>query len=84
MSKSIGLGDVVSLCMSQGYNVGTVCQVHNDGTVDVFRPYTHTSDFSIAGNEFGSSAVICYIGTSTVRRINPDRLTLLHKRPKVR
>jgi len=84
MSESIGLGDVVSLSMSPGYNVGTVCQVHRDGTVDVFRPYTHTADFSMAGSEEGSSGVICYVGTDIVRHINTDRLTLLHKCPKPR
>lgn len=78
MSESIGLGDVVTL-YEGSYGVGTVSQVHEDGTVDVFRPYTHISDFSMCGREEGSSAVICYIGFEIVRNANPERLTLLHK-----
>jgi hypothetical protein len=74
----LNLGDIVSLGWADGYDTGTVCQVHLDGTVDVFRPYTHTADFSCAGSE-GASAVICYIGFETVNRVNPERLVVLRK-----
>lgn len=77
--QTIGLGDVVSLQWSDGYDNGTISQVHKDGTVDVFRPYTHTAGFSCAGREEGSSAVICYLGTETVRGANPERMKLLRK-----
>ena len=50
-----------------------------DGTVDVFRPYTHHADFSCMGRHEGSSSVICYIGTEVVKDIRPDRLALLRK-----
>ena len=76
--SEIGLGDVVSIGLGS-YNVGTVSQVHRDGTVDVFRPYTHTADFSMAGREPGSSGVMCYIGFEIIRNINPDRLMRLTK-----
>jgi hypothetical protein len=79
MEKSIGLGDVVSFKWNDGYDCGTVCQVHKDGTVDVFRPYTASADFSCAGRHEGSTSVICYIGTETVRDIGTDRLVLLRK-----
>jgi hypothetical protein len=79
MEKTIGLGDVVSFKWTDGYDNGTVCQVHKDGTVDVFRPYTHSADFSCMGRHEGSSSVICYIGTEVVKDIQPDRLALLRK-----
>ena len=79
MEKTIGLGDTVSLQWDDGYADGTVCQVHNDGTVDVFRPYTHHAGFSCIGRREGSTSVICYIGTEVVKDIRPDRLALLRK-----
>ena len=78
--KSIGLGDVVSFqWQGSGYDTGTVCQVHTDGTVDVFRPFTHTGDFLCSGRNPGSSAVTCYTGVEVVKAMNPARLTLLRK-----
>ena len=52
INGTIGLGDVVSFGAldGSGYRDGTVCQLHKDGTVDVFRPYTHVADFSCAGS----------------------------------
>lgn len=78
-NEKIGLGDVVSLQWSDGYDNGTVCQVHADGTVDVFRPYTHTADFSYSGTEEGSLSVICYVGIETTKYVRPARLKLLRK-----
>ncbi len=66
--SKIELGDVVSLGWGDGYSTGTIARVHTDGTVDVFRPYTATADFSMAGGE-GSSAVICYVGIEEVNSI---------------
>lgn len=82
-SEKIGLGDIVSLGWSDGYSTGTVCKVHEDGTVDVFRPYTHTSDFSCSGGE-GAIAVICYIGFETVDRLKPKNIKLLKKSPPLK
>ena len=79
MQQSIGLGDVVSLQWSDGYDNGTVCQVHKDGTIDVFRPYVHNADFSYAGSHEGSLSVICYIGVETTKGINPERVKVLRK-----
>lgn len=84
MSESIGLGDIVSLNWKDGYADGTVCQTHKDGTVDVFRPYIHASDFSCVGSQEGSSSIITYIGSETVKHINTDRLTLLRKGGTIR
>lgn len=83
MEKSIGLGDVVSLNWKDGYADATVSHIHKDGTVDVFRPYTATADFSCAGRE-GSSRVICYVGIEEVKGVNPERLTLLRKGRELR
>jgi len=77
-NPQIGLGDVVTFGWDDGYSTGTVCKVHLDGTVDVFRPYVHANDFSYSGGE-GASAVICYIGFETTPRIDPKSLKLLRK-----
>ncbi len=79
MDQEIGLGDIVQFNWNDGYSIGTVCSVHTDGTIDVFRPYVHTADFSCAGQGEGSTAVICYIGTETVKRIDPKRMKLVAK-----
>jgi hypothetical protein len=84
MEKTIGLGDIVSFKWDDGYNNGTVCQVHKDGTVDVCRPYTHISDFSYAGRKEGSLEVCVYVGVETVKDIQPDRLKLLRKSEALR
>jgi hypothetical protein len=84
MNEAIGLGDVVSLGWDDGYGSGTVSQVHQDGTVDVFRPYTATADFSCAGRQEGSSSVICYVGIEEVKGVNPNRLKLLRKGKELR
>ena len=75
----LGLGDVVSLQWSDGYDNGTVCQVHKNGTVDIFRPYIHSNDFSCAGSHEGSLSVICYIGSETSKEVNPERVKLIRK-----
>ncbi len=80
----LNLGDVVSCGWSDGYADGTVCQVHMDGTVDVFRPFVHASDFSTSGSNPGSIRVACYVGTETVNNVNPDRLILKRKGGPVR
>jgi len=78
--QSIGLGDVVSLGWIDGYDNGTVCKVNADGTVDVFRPYVHTNDFTYGGALMErSSSVLCYIGVETTERINPKHLKLIRK-----
>jgi hypothetical protein len=79
MAEKLDLGDVVSFGWTDGYDTGTVCQVHADGTVDVFRPYTHTADFVGGGRGPGSASVICYVGIEVVRNLNPVRLKLLRK-----
>jgi hypothetical protein len=71
---AIGLGDIVSLGWSDsGYDTATVSQVYEDGTVDLFRPYTHTADFSYTGG------VICYVGIENISRAKPNRLKLIRK-----
>lgn len=68
------LGDIVSVGFAGGeYDCATVSQVHADGTVDLFRPYTHTADFSYTGG------VICYVGIETIKNANPARLRLIRK-----
>lgn len=79
-----GLGDVVSLQWTDGYADGTVSQVHKDGTIDVFRPYTHASDFSVAGREEGSLRLMCYVGVEEVKNISPERVTVLRKARPIR
>ncbi len=83
MSESIGLGDIVSLGWEDGYSSATVSHVHRDGTVDLFRPYTATADFSCAGRD-NSTAVICYVGIEEVKGVNPERLKLLRKGKELR
>ncbi len=75
----LGLGDIVSHQWETGYDNGTVCQVHKDGTVDVFRPYVHTSDFSCGGRHEGSESIIPYIGIETIKDLNPKNLKLVRK-----
>jgi hypothetical protein len=75
----VGLGDVVYLGWDDGYSNGTVCQVHKDGTVDIYRPYAHASDFSCAGRDEGSLSIICYTGLETVKYVNPERLKVVRK-----
>jgi hypothetical protein len=77
--STIGLGDIVSFNWPDGYDNGTVSQIHKNGTVDVFRPFTHIADFSCSGRHEGSSSVMCYVGIETVRDIDPVRLTLIRK-----
>jgi len=79
METTIGLGDVVTFVWDDaGYNAGTICKVHKDGSVDVFRPYTHTADFSMSGGE-GATAVLCYVGVETVKNVSPLNFRLLRK-----
>ena len=80
----VGLGDIVSLKWDDGYADGTVCQVHKDGTVDVFRPFTHASDFSVAGRREGSLSLMCYVGVEVSKDIDPKRLKVLRKAGPIR
>lgn len=80
----IGLGDVVSFGWKDGYADGTVCETHKDGTVDVFRIYVHAGDFACAGSQEGSKSVITYVGSETIRSINPKRLTRIRKGGDIR
>jgi hypothetical protein len=82
--QTIGLGDVVSFQWPDGYDTATVCQVHTDGNVDVFRPYTHASDFSCSGRYPGSLSIMCYVGVETVRGMNPKKLKLVRKSGPIR
>ena len=76
----LGLGDIVHLGWSDGYADGTVCAVHDDGSVDVFRPFVHTSDFSYGGGDNGTSRICCYIGIEIVTRLQPHtNVKLLRK-----
>lgn len=77
--QDIGLGDIVSLGWSDGYDTASVVQVHKDGTVDLFRPYTHTADFSCAGRNEGSLSVIPYVGYEEIKSVNPERLKVVRK-----
>ena len=79
--SEIGLGDVVSFSWNDGYNDCTVTQVHKDGTVDILRPYVHTSDVSYSGRHEGSSSVLAYLGFEEMRNLKPERLTLVRKAP---
>lgn len=81
---SISLGDTVSLQFASGaFDSGKVVTVHADGTVDVYRVYVHTSDFSYSGTEKGDSCVIAYIGTELVQKVNPSKLKLIEKGRKL-
>lgn len=82
--NKIELGDVVSFGWNDGYGVATVTQVHKDGTVDLLRPYIHTSDFSCSGRHPGSSSVLAYIGFEECKDINPIKLELLSKGKNLR
>ena len=77
----VALGDVVSLKWNDGYDYATVTQVHKDGTVDLLRPYVHTSDVSYAGRHKDSSSVLAYLGFEEVKDIKPERLVLVRKAP---
>lgn len=77
----VALGDVVSLNWNDGYSHATVTQVHKDGTVDLLRPYVHTSDTSYSGRHKDSSSVLAYLGFEAITDIKPERLTLLRKAP---
>ena len=77
----VALGDVVSLNWNDGYSHATVTQVHKDGSVDLLRPYVHTSDTSYSGRHNGSSSVLAYLGFEDIRDIKPERLTLVRKAP---
>lgn len=80
----IGLGDTVALGWADGFDNGTVSHVHADGTVNVFRPFVHTADFSCAGGEEGSSQVMCYIGFEIVKHANPGYMVILRKKGTLR
>jgi len=82
MSK-IGLGDIVALGEGE-YTFSTVTQVHQDGTVDLLRPYVHTGDFSCAGSDKGSSRVLAYLGFEEVKRVNPTHLKVFRKGGPIR
>jgi len=76
---TLGLGDVVSFDWKDGWDQATVNFVHPDGTVDLFRPYVQTADFSY------TSGVICYVGIDTDnKRVNPSKLKLVRKGPPLR
>lgn len=83
MESKIELGDTVSHGWTDGFDSGVVCKVYDDGMVDVFRPYVSHAGFSMSGGE-GASAVICYIGISTTRYMNPNSLKLLKKSAPLR
>jgi hypothetical protein len=83
MSKA-ELGDTVHLNWNDGFADGIVNQVHQDGSVDVFRPYIHVNDFSVAGREEGSIAVYCYIGFEQIKNANPERLKVIKKAGPIR
>jgi len=60
-ASQLRLADIVLLKLQDGispYSFATVKQV-KDGWVTLFRPYTHTDDFSYTGG------VICYVGVET-------------------
>ena len=54
--KDLKLGDVIRLGMSGTYEDATVYRINKDGSVQVWRPYVTTADFSYTGG------VIPYIG----------------------
>lgn len=73
--QNVSLGDIVELsCISTApYRHCTVSKLNEDGTVNLFRPYVHTSDFSYTGG------VICYVGIENIDSVNPAHLTLIEK-----
>lgn len=83
-NDKIGLGDVVVMGFSGGYNIATVTQVHEDGTVDLLRPYVHTGDVGYAGSEKGSTRVLGYLGFEEIKKLNPKNLDRLRKGDPVR
>lgn len=76
-NPSIALGDIVrnsrDAAIPFSYPDSTVCKVNEDGTVNLFRPYVHTGDFSYTGG------VICYVGISLTNNVNPKHLMLVQK-----
>lgn len=80
-APSVALGDIVSLNWNDGYAHATVTQVHKDGSVDLLRPYVHTSDVSYAGRHKDSSSVLAYLGFEEIKDLKPERLILVRKAP---
>lgn len=69
----LDLGDVVEYGWESGYDHATVQQVNPDGTVDLFRVYVQTADFSYTGG------VICYVGVNVDKNISPSTIKLIRK-----
>jgi hypothetical protein len=87
-NETFALGDIVALgwddlgetcTWNDGYNHATVSAVHADGTINLYRPYTATADFSMSGGRDGSSAVICYVGIEEIKNRSTRGLKLLRK-----
>lgn len=77
VKKMVELGDIVDAGFGADYGACTVCRVHEDGTVDLFRPYVQTSDFSTHSQN--SEHLICYLGFEEVKKVNPKRLKVLRR-----
>lgn len=78
-NPNIALGDVVRLGNDKNpFPDHTVSKVNEDGTVNLFRPYVHTADFSYTGG------VICYVGFSQTDNVDPYHLTLVQKGPALK
>jgi len=54
--KDLKLGDVIRLGINGTYEDATVYRINKNGSVQVWRPYVQTADFSYTGG------VIPYIG----------------------
>lgn len=78
MNNLIGLGDIVDVGLGADYGTCTVSRIHTDGTVDLFRPYTATANFTTSSQD-GTSEIICYIGFEEVKRVNRNKLKLLRR-----
>ena len=65
------LGDTVSCGWVDGWDTAIVSRLNEDGTIDLFRPYGTTADFSYTGG------VMCYVGIETIEGCRPGSYKLL-------
>lgn len=79
MARHMRLGDVVRVqtTVDEGYLTSTVKSIMpgKNGTVLMFRPFTHTASFMSAGRKKNSKAVICYVGIEELEiPLDSDRI----------
>lgn len=71
-AKDLRLADVVQI-IDGAYHTATVKQIEN-GYATLFRPYTHTENFSC------TAGVICYVGVETFQIRMDDSIIHLWER----